>query len=119
MVIYGRPNYSVGKDFPAMGPFRNLRPNIVGPGSGKIKFGILVAGRIAKYILSRPWAKGTLTGTAIGTGIGLDGFQEENASTDSIAKAYSTTRSGSNRYRRNLKRGNRHGNRCTCKHCCN
>ncbi len=70
MTIYGRPDQlSIGKDIPAMGPFKGFKPNIVGPGAGKIKVLIYGGIQVGRFVLSRPWAKGTITGTLIGTGL--------------------------------------------------
>ncbi len=100
MVIYGRPDFTIGKDVPAMGPFKNYKPNIVGPGSGKIKVGIYIATQIGQFVLKRPWAKGTLTGTAIGTGLGLVGETAKDAGTANYYQALYQRGKRSNRKRR-------------------
>ncbi len=117
MTIYDiADRLSIGKDYPTSGPYKPYRPNIIGPGSGKIKAAIYAGYQIGKFILSRPWAKGTLTGTAIGTGLALDGFQDEetNGSSYSNQKALRSSRSNSYRSRRN-----RCPKNCNCKrHSC-
>ncbi len=121
MVIYGRPNISLGKDIPAMGPFKNYKPSIVGPHSSKIKVGIYIGLKVGRYVLSRPWAKGTLSGTAIGTGLNLDGTLSPDVSPVSDDQAYDQyrKRSGSLRnggkYRTNTSRRSKRcipDNRC-------
>ncbi len=116
MVIYGRPSYGVGKDIPAMGPFKNYNPRFVGPVGSKIKFGIIVGGRLGKYLLSRPWAKGTLTGTAIGTGLGIeDGSNETNVGTAGYNKAHAQYRKRGGSHRKYTKHRNRTS---CCSNCC-
>ncbi len=73
MTIYDIPDrYSIGKDIPTVGPFKGYKPNIVGPGAGKIKAGIYAAYTIGKFVAKRPWAQGTIAGTAIGTGVTIN-----------------------------------------------
>ncbi len=55
----------LGKDVPAMGPFRNLKVNLQGPGAGKIKVGVYIAGKLAQFVSRRPWAKGVASGIAL------------------------------------------------------
>ncbi len=117
MVLYDIPDRSsIGKDSPYGKSTSLFKPNIVGPGAGKIKAGIYIGYQVGKYILSRPWAKGTLTGTAIGTGLGLDGQISTNVSTVSDNQTYRTTGKFNNRFRRRTKYRNRA--RRTAKCCC-
>ncbi len=44
----------VGKNVPAMGPFKNFNPKLQGPGSGKIKAAIYAARLAGKYFKRNP-----------------------------------------------------------------
>ncbi len=114
MTIYAhRRTYedTFGKEVPAMGPWKNIKPKIYGPGAGKIKAGIYAAYTISKFVSQRPWALGTLTGTAIGTGLALNG--ETNVTPDSYNQALSSNSYNVNRFRRNQYRNT---SSCYCKH---
>ncbi len=68
MTIYARSDQlSVGKDIPALGPFKNFKPNLVGPVGGKLK----VAIKIAQAAASGEGISGLLAGTILGTGVAL------------------------------------------------
>jgi len=69
------PEYgeTIGKKFPAVGPFRNYKPNIIGPGSGKLKALI----EFGKFVASNPFIAGGIGGIAIGTGVALDGLSTQ------------------------------------------
>ncbi len=97
----------IGKDVPAMGPFKNYKPKLMGPGSAKVKGAIIIGGKIAKYIYSRPWAKGTLTGTAIGSGVALI------APSNPFRKTHRTKYPGISSSKRNRYNPNRKF--CTCR----
>ncbi len=111
MVIYGRPDFSLGKDFPTMGPFKNYRPKIIGPGSGKIKAGIYAGYQIGKFLYSRPWVKGTLTGTVLGTatGLGIDAPGNNNHKT---LQQYGKRSNSYGRYKK--RRANSSSRYCCC-----
>ncbi len=110
---------SFGRDVPAMGPFRNFNPKFVGPAGGKVKAIIYTGYKLSRFIASRPWAKGTLTGTAIGTGLGLNG---ENETGNNNNQALRAVRQRSGRIRRHKKYGanTRRGTSCChkCSRCC-
>ncbi len=110
------PNYGVGKDIPAMGPFRNYQPKLQGPGSGKLK-AVIIAGQFAyNQLKNRPSLGGALTGIAIGTGVTLD--YGENASSNQLDKALRAIRQYSSRKRSS--KGRRPGKRShtKCCRCC-
>ncbi len=89
MVIYDLPSrFSTGRDVPYGKSTQLFRPNLNTPGGGKIKAGIYIGYKVGRYILSRPWAKGTITGTAIGTGLGLVGTIQTDSPSNSYNQAY-------------------------------
>ncbi len=104
---------SIGKDFPALGPFKNFKPNLVGPGSAKLKFAI----RIAQAIASKEGLAGLLAGTAIGTGVALSGEIQESRIGDNsqFNQAFRSIYQPANRVRSYQKR---HSNQCRCQRCC-
>ncbi len=74
MAIYETGIYGsgVGKDFPAMGPFRNFQPRILGPGG---RFGGIVSGAytLGKFLWKN---RRKIQGTAIvATGAGVAGIK--------------------------------------------
>ncbi len=97
---------NLGKDIPGMGPFKNFKPNLQGPGSGKIKFAILVGGKLVWYYKER--VAGVATGIAIGTGASLDGTTS-NTVNETLQPVYSNY----SRFRNNPKYKLRY--RCTCR----
>ncbi len=117
MVIYGRPNFQFGKDVPAMGPFKNYRPNIVGPHSSKIKVGIYIGTQLGKFLWSRPWVKGTLSGIAISSGVNLIGPKNGSPVGNYKAHAKYRKRGNSKQYNKKYRTGRRQvAKRCHC--CC-
>ncbi len=117
MVLYGRPDFSIGKDVPAMGPWKNYRPAIVGPHSSKIKVGIYIGYKLGRFLLGRPWVKGALSGAAIGTGIGLIGEISQDVGTTGDHQTYAQYRKRSSVKRNNKKYRSRRST-TSAKHCC-
>ncbi len=116
MTIYAeRRQYETtfGKEIPAMGPFKNFNPKLQGPGGSKIKAGLYGAYQLGKFVSRRPWARGTLTGTLIGTGTGLIG-KRKNARTNQFNKALRTNIKHRYRKRRSFERGACQCCNCTC-----
>ncbi len=115
MTIYDRPDQlSLGKDIPAMGPFKGFKPNIVGPGSGKVKAAIKIAEYIARGLYYRPSLAGSISGIVIGTGVALNASQD--AGTNQLNKALRSAKSFNNR-KRNRNRSKRVKHCCTTCHC--
>ncbi len=102
---YAGLGQSVGKDFPASGPFKSYQPKVIGPGSGKLK----VAIRIANYLLSRKGIAGTLSGAVIGTGLALDGQKNISSQSYRLSQAYNKPR-----HRNNINRQRKKHNCCRC-----
>ncbi len=44
-----------GKDYPTVGPFKSFKPNIVGPGSGKLKLAYYAAIKGGQYVWKNKW----------------------------------------------------------------
>ncbi len=112
MTLYepsGLGQLSIGKDIPALGPFRNFKPNLVGPIGGKFKGAL----RIARYLTSGSRGAGILAGTAIGTGVGLSGNQKVRS-----VPNYKALRGKNKRF--NLIRSRKQQHRCRCNRsrCC-
>ncbi len=119
MPIAHYDRFEIGKDIPGMGPFRNYKPKLVGPAGSKIKAGIYIGYQVGKFIMSRPWAKGTLTGTAIGTGLGLIGeapSDNQHIKTLRSGGKRSNSRSRHKKYGAHSKR--RSNCHCQCTRCC-
>ncbi len=116
MTLYDIPGRgTLGKDSPYGKSTSLFRPNLNTPGGGKIKAGIYIGYKLGRYIMSRPWAKGTLTGTILGTGLGLDGTKTTNVGSANHYQAYDKSRKRSNNKRYNkTHRANRccHTSRC-------
>ncbi len=53
---------SIGKDVPAMGPFKSFKPKIIGPGSGKAKLLFRGGKYVYNYLYKYPKFSGSLTG---------------------------------------------------------
>ncbi len=104
-------NQSIGKDIPAMGPFKNYKPNLKGPGGAKIK-GAILAGQFAwKYFFSKPKLVGIVAGTAIAGGLQIVG-----PSNNQFNQTYSSNQFG-NRYSRKYKQCKpriQYRSRCNC-----
>ncbi len=116
MAIYGNRelDLSIGKDIPAMGPWKNFNPNLVGPGVGP--GGLLRGIKEASRFVAKNYKFFTrIAVIPSGTGIaGLEiGSQTPNRYFKKSSQAYRPAQSRSN-YRR--KQGRIHPNRC-CK-CC-
>ncbi len=79
---------TVGKKFPALGPFKSFNPKIIGPGSGKIKAAI----ELAKFIARNPFIAGGVAGIATVGVLSIDnGSVPTNAGTYSYGKALRTS----------------------------
>ncbi len=119
MAIKHVDQFSLGKAYPSVGPWKNFRPNLAGPGGSKVKVAIYAGYQLGKFVWSRPWAKGALSGAAIGTGIGIIGQDETGNNNNQALRA---VRQHANRIRRHKKYGaySRRRSNCCCKRtrCC-
>ncbi len=116
MAIYGRPDYSLGKDYPTMGPWKNFNPKLVGPGGSKVKVAIYAGYQIGKFLWSRPWVKGSLTGIAIGTGLGIVGTFQTDVGTINNNQALRQYRKRSGNFRKRSTNRTRSGCYPKCCH---
>lgn len=109
MAIYRVPDFTgtIGKELPSLGPFRNFKPKIYGPGSGKFKAAVAAGQFVWKH---KERIFGILTGNAIGTGLLLDGSQKNARS----YKQYQTLRSQKQLYNRGRRSKQRQYNNCCC-----
>ncbi len=60
---------TIGKDIPAMGPFKGMQIKLQGPGSGKIKLAIAIAQYGWRFVKKHPRIVGFASGTAIASGL--------------------------------------------------
>ncbi len=90
-------NRSIGKDIPAMGPFKNYKPNLIGPAGGKIKALIRGGVYVGSYFSRNPRFAARIA--AVGVGYGVSRY----ASSNKYGKAYSPKKFGYNRKRSNNK----------------
>ncbi len=119
MAIKHYETFNIGRDIPGMGPFRNFNPKLSGPGGSKIKAGIYIGWKVGKFIASRPWAQGTLTGTAIGTGLGLIGETPTNGGNPQALRTNGKQSGGFRRRKTNRAYSSRRSNcHCKCTRCC-
>ncbi len=103
-------NQSIGKDVPAMGPFRNFKVNLVGPGGGKVRGAIKAGLYISRYISkSNSRLAGSIAGTSIASGLALNNAADNqfNQTLRPVSRYNNSFRSG--RTQRTSKR-----NCCTC-----
>ncbi len=109
---FGMYQGTVGKELPALGPFKPFKPQIIGPG-GKVS-------KILNAITSIEGLYGLLGGTAIGTGVALSGISENE--TEPVSNQLTEARSsgvtyggGVRSYRPNYSRNRSRFTRFFCK----
>lgn len=111
LVLVTQPKFNLGKTIPSVGPFRNFKVNVIGPGPiGKFA-------KLAKAIISAEGLTGLIAGTAIGTGVALDGSIQTDEESNQFTKARSAIVSNKYRFRSNPKSGNLYRRRYT-RHVC-
>ncbi len=91
-------NVGLGKDVPAMGPFRNYMPKIQGPGSGRIKAVIIGANYVYRYFRKNPRFGARIA--AVGGGYGVSRY----ATSNKYRKTHRAVQSVYNRKRRGKQR---------------
>ncbi len=103
---------NVGKNQPAMGPWKNFKPNIIGPGSGKLKAVYRIGQYVAGQFRGNP--RFTARVTAVGTGAAikaLSGGKVNGPSNGSFNQAYSLGYA-------NKRKRNKHYNKPNIRGCC-
>ncbi len=99
-----------GKNIPALGPFKNFKPNIIGPGGGKIKAVIKGGVYVARYFRRNPRFGARIA--AVGVGYGVSRY----AASNKYRKAFQSRKSVYSRKWRNFRKDN--SRRCECARCC-
>ncbi len=103
----------LGKDIPGMGPFKNYRPNLAGPGSGKVK-AIIRGGQYAySYFRRNPRFGARIA--AVSGGYGVSRYYARNATKGSYRKA-SNSKQFSKRSFRSYRNSDTGGCCCCTKH---